>query len=135
MGSTETWHKISDGNGYYYAAFWVGQPDLNFRNYEVREEMKMLARYWLNKGFDGLRVDAVRYLIETADAKYDTDETHGWFRSLRKDVVDAYKDISPKFMTCEAWIEGDRAGLKNILERTKNLNSTWFLILTRGEEL
>ncbi len=112
MGSTETWHENPDGNGYYYAAFWVGQPDLNFRNYEVREEMKNVVHYWLNKGFDGLRVDAVRYLIETADAKYDTDETHGWFRELRKDVVDAYKDISPKFMTCEAWIEGDRTRLE-----------------------
>lgn len=112
MGSTETWHKNPSGNDYYYAAFWEGQPDLNFRNYEVREEMKNVVRYWLNKGFDGLRVDAVRYLVETADAKYDTAETHEWFAELRKGVIDAYKDISPKFMTCEAWIEGDRTRLE-----------------------
>ena len=108
MGSADTWHKNPAGDGYYYAAFWEGQPDLNFRNYEVREEMKNVVRYWLNKGFDGLRVDAVRYLIETEDSKYDTDETHAWFAELRKDVIDEYKTISPKFMVCEAWITGDR---------------------------
>lgn len=112
MGSSDTWHKNPGGNDFYYAAFWEGQPDLNFRNYEVREEMKNVVRYWLNKGFDGLRVDAVRYLIETNDSKYDTDETHGWFRELRNEVIDAYKDISPKFMTCEAWITGNRSQLE-----------------------
>ena len=112
MGSTDTWHKNPGGNDYYYAAFWEGQPDLNFRNWEVREEMKNVVRYWLNKGFDGLRVDAVRYLIETEDSKYDTDETHEWFSELRSEVIDAYKDISPKFMTCEAWITGNRSQLE-----------------------
>ena len=112
MGSTDTWHKNPGGNDYYYAAFWEGQPDLNFRNWEVREEMKNVVRYWLNKGFDGLRVDAVRYLIETEDSKYDTDETHEWFCELRNEVIDAYKHISPKFMTCEAWITGNRSQLE-----------------------
>ncbi len=112
MGSTDTWHKNPGGNDYYYAAFWEGQPDLNFRNWEVREEMKNVVRYWLNRGFDGLRIDAVRYLIETEDSKYDTDETHEWFRDLRKDVIDEYKTISPKFMVCEAWITGDRTRLE-----------------------
>lgn len=120
MGSTDTWHKNPGGNDYYYAAFWVGQPDLNFRNYEVREEMKNVVRYWLNKGFDGLRIDAVRYLIETEDSKYDTDETHEWFRELRKDVIDAYKNISPKFMTCEAWITGDRSRLEKYFGTDEN---------------
>lgn len=112
MGSSETWHKNPGGNDYYYAAFWEGQPDLNFRNWEVREEMKNVVRYWLNKGFDGLRVDAVRYLIETNGSKCDTEETHGWFSELRTEVIDAYKGISPKFMACEAWITGDRSRLE-----------------------
>lgn len=120
MGSTDTWHKNPVGNDYYYAAFWEGQPDLNFRNLEVREEMKNVVRYWLSKGFDGLRVDAVRYLIETEDSKYDTDETHGWFSELRAEVIDAYKGISPKFMACEAWITGDRPRLEKYFGTDKN---------------
>lgn len=111
MGSSNTWHKNPKGNDYYYAAFWEGQPDLNFRNYEVREEMKNVVRYWLNKGFDGLRVDAVRYLIETENSFVDTPETHAWFRELRAEVIDSYKEISPKFMVCEAWIENGRPAL------------------------
>ena len=100
------WH--SKNGSYYYAAFADTQPDLNYRNYEVREEMKNVVRYWLNKGFDGLRIDAVRYLVETADSLTDTDETHAWFAELRK-VIDEYE--SPKFMVCETWIENDRTSL------------------------
>ncbi|WP_288725104.1 alpha-amylase family glycosyl hydrolase [uncultured Treponema sp.] len=111
MGSSDTWHKNPQGNDYYYAAFWEGQPDLNFRNYEVREEMKNVVRYWLNKGFDGLRIDAVRYLIETEKSLVDTQETHEWFRELRTKVIDSYKETSPKFMVCEAWIENNRPAL------------------------
>ena len=111
MGSSDTWHKNPQGNDYYYAAFWEGQPDLNFRNYEVREEMKNVVRYWLNKVFDGLRVDAVRYLIETEKSLVDTPETHAWFNELRTKVIDSYKETSPKFMVCEAWIENNRPAL------------------------
>ena len=111
MGSSDTWHKNPQGNDYYYAAFWEGQPDLNFRNYEVREEMKNVVRYWLNKGFDGLRIDAVRYLIETENSFVDTPETHAWFNELRTKVIDSYKETSPKFMVCEAWIENNRPAL------------------------
>lgn len=73
--------------------------------------MKNVVRYWLNKGFDGLRIDAVRYLIETENSLVDTPETHAWFNELRTEVIDSYKEISPKFMVCEAWIENNRSAL------------------------
>lgn len=97
-------------NGYFYGAFNSGMPDLNFRNYEVREEMKNVARYWLNKGFDGIRVDAVRYLVETSSSCCDTDESHSWFKELRSELN---KYSSPKYMMCEAWVEGNR----NVIEK------------------
>ena len=43
MGSTNTWHQY--GNRYYYGAFNGSMPDLNYRNAEVREEMKNVVRY------------------------------------------------------------------------------------------
>lgn len=112
-GDTGKWNKNPYGNDYYYSAFYGSQPDLNFRNYEVREEMKNVVRYWLNKGFDGVRIDAVRYLVEKEDAKYDTDETHEWFNELRSEI-DKYAEngLSPKFMVSEAWITNDRARLE-----------------------
>lgn len=101
--SSDTWHKF--GTDYYYGAFNGMMPDLNFRNYEVREEMKNVVRWWLNKGFDGLRVDATRYLIEEENNCCDTQATHEWYQELRKEL-ELYE--SPKFMVCEAWIENDR---------------------------
>lgn len=112
--TSDTWHK--KGSEYYYGAFNGMMPDLNFRNNEVREEMKNVVRYWLNRGFDGLRVDAVRYLIEVENDCCDTQATHQWFKELRKEVIDAYE--SPKFMVCEAWIENDRATLNEYFGTT-----------------
>lgn len=101
MGSGHWYNiKVNGSNKYYYGAFGSGMPDFNFRNYEVREEMKNVARYWLNKGFDGIRVDAARYLIEDNGKYYDTDGSHEWFKDLRKEL-DKY--ASPKFMMCEVW--------------------------------
>lgn len=99
---TGHWYNIqvNGSNKYYYGAFGSGMPDFNFRNYEVREEMKNVARYWLNKGFDGIRVDAARYLIEDDGKYYDTEGSHTWFKELRKEL-DKY--ASPKFMMCEVW--------------------------------
>jgi alpha-amylase len=83
-----------------------------FRNYEVREEMKNVVRYWLNKGFDGVRIDAVRYLVEDSGAVsglVDTKATHEFFEELRREVIDPYAELGhPKFMVCEAWITGNR---------------------------
>jgi len=115
MGNGNTWYSNYDRQQFYYGAFWSGMPDLNFRNREVREEMKNVVRFWLNKGFDGLRIDAVRYLVEEDGAKaglVDTEATHDWFEELRAEVVDAYAELgSPKFMICEAWVNNDRTRL------------------------
>ena len=110
--SEGNWHYNNDKSAYYYGAFGSGMPDLNFRNYEVREEMKNVARYWLNKGFDGIRVDAVRYLIETSSSRCDTSESHEWFKELRAEL-DKYP--SPKYMMAEAWIQGDRSTFEKYL--------------------
>lgn len=112
--STGNWYKniYNEKYDYYYGAFGSGMPDLNFRNYEVREEMKNVARYWLNKGFDGIRVDAVRYLIETRSSCCDTNESHEWFKELRAEL-DKY--TSPKYMMAEAWIQGNRSTFEKYL--------------------
>ena len=49
---------------YYYHAFLKEQPDLNWRNPEVREAMLAVLRFWLDRGVDGFRVDAIHHLIE-----------------------------------------------------------------------
>ena len=49
---------------YYYHAYLKEQPDLNWRNPEVQEEMLGVMRYWLKRGVDGFRVDALRQIIK-----------------------------------------------------------------------
>lgn len=51
------WHR--KGSSYYYGIFWDQMPDLNFDNVKVREEIKAIATFWLNKGVHGFRLDAV----------------------------------------------------------------------------
>ncbi|MHB1341822.1 MAG: alpha-amylase family glycosyl hydrolase [Coriobacteriia bacterium] len=49
---------------YYYHAFLPFQPDLNWRNPEVKHEMLGVVRYWLDKGVDGFRLDLINFLYE-----------------------------------------------------------------------
>ncbi len=51
------WHYDDLTRQYYYASFLPFQPDLNYRNPEVRETMLGIAKYWMDKGVDGFRLD------------------------------------------------------------------------------
>ena len=58
------WSWDPDVKAYYWHRFFSHQPDLNFDNPRVREEVIAAMKFWLDKGVDGLRVDAVPYLVE-----------------------------------------------------------------------
>lgn len=58
------WEYREEVGKYYLHQFAIGQPDFNYRNPEVVEEMKNVLRFWLNKGVAGFRVDAVAHLFE-----------------------------------------------------------------------
>jgi alpha-glucosidase len=49
---------------YYYHRFYSEQPDLNWRNPAVEKRMFQTVRFWLDRGVDGFRLDAVNYLFE-----------------------------------------------------------------------
>jgi alpha-glucosidase len=51
---------------YFYHAYLPQQPDLNWRNPAVRDAMLGVLRFWLDRGVDGFRVDAIHHLIEDA---------------------------------------------------------------------
>lgn len=70
---------------YYWHRFYSHQPDLNYDNPEVREEMKNVIRFWLSKGLDGFRCDAVPYLFEREGTSCENlPETHEYFKEIRK---------------------------------------------------
>ncbi|XP_047501137.1 maltase A3-like isoform X1 [Penaeus chinensis] len=68
-GSAWTW--VEERQQFYYHQFLAKQPDLNYRNERVREEMKNVLRFWLEKGVDGFRVDAITHLFEAEDLSLD----------------------------------------------------------------
>ncbi len=99
------WFK-ADNNRYYYSAFSVSSlPDFNYRNPELVNEMLNIAKHWLDYGFDGLRVDAARYIWEDGPGEAaDRPGTLDFFRKLRA-LTDSYK--TEKIMIAEAWSNKD----------------------------
>lgn len=64
LGDAWTWNDKRQA--FYYHQFAVQQPDLNFRNLKVQEEMKNVLKFWLDKGVAGFRVDAITHMYEVA---------------------------------------------------------------------
>jgi alpha-glucosidase len=61
-GSAWAWDEQTEQ--YYYHAFLGKQPDLNWRNPEVREAMYGAMRFWLDRGVDGFRMDVLWHMIK-----------------------------------------------------------------------
>ena len=66
---------------YYYHAFLAQQPDLNWRNNDVRAAIYDAMRYWLRKGVDGFRVDVIWHLIK--DAQFRDNPPNPYYREGR----------------------------------------------------
>jgi len=73
---------------YYWHRFFGHQPDLNYDNPAVRAAMLDVMRFWLDRGLDGFRCDAVPYLIERDGTNCENlPETHAVLREFRR-VID-----------------------------------------------
>jgi alpha-glucosidase len=59
------WSWDEETRQFYYHAFLADQPDLNWRNPEVQEALFNVMRFWLARGADGFRVDAIHMLVES----------------------------------------------------------------------
>ncbi len=97
------WHWNETRQQYYYGAFGASQPDLNLRHPDVVAEMEKMAKFWLDKGVAGFRLDAVRFAMEGgADAQADTDETIAYWQHFNQYV----KSVDPDaYLVGEAWAD------------------------------
>jgi maltose alpha-D-glucosyltransferase/alpha-amylase len=78
---------------YYWHRFFSHQPDLNYDNPQVRHEMLKIMEFWLDKGVDGLRVDAVPYLVEREGTNCENlPETHAILKEFRRALDAKYPD-------------------------------------------
>ncbi|XP_049312552.1 maltase A3-like [Bactrocera dorsalis] len=78
-GSAWQWHE--ERQEYYLHQFDKKQPDFNFRNPAVREAMNNVLRFWLEKGVDGFRIDAIYHAFEIEadeDGNYADEPVSGW---------------------------------------------------------
>jgi maltose alpha-D-glucosyltransferase / alpha-amylase len=96
--SNWTWDE--QAGQYFWHRFFSSQPDLNFDNPAVREEMKKIAKFWLEMGIDGFRADAVPYLIEREGTSNENlPETHAYLEELRAFIDEHYPG---RILLCEA---------------------------------
>lgn len=105
--SNWTWDDIA--GQYYWHRFYASQPDLNYDNPQVQQEIREVVKFWLDLGIDGFRVDAVPYLYEREGTNCENlPQTHAYLKRLRRFVEDNYPD---RILLCEAnqWPEDVRA--------------------------
>ncbi|WP_295815235.1 maltose alpha-D-glucosyltransferase [uncultured Deinococcus sp.] len=88
---TSNWTMDEQAGKYYWHRFFGSQPDLNYDNPRVVEELLSAARFWLDLGLDGFRVDAVPYLIEREGTNCENlTETHDILKRMRRMVDEEY---------------------------------------------
>lgn len=96
------WHAGPHGR-HYYGLFWGGMPDLNLENPAVLHEMTESMAFWLARGVDGFRLDAVRHLSESPNGVLvDVDGSHRALRTVRTTLE---KRFPGALFVGEAWSE------------------------------
>ena len=87
--SNWTWDDTA--KAFYWHRFFSHQPDLNFDNPAVMEEVLKAMRFWLDMGVDALRMDAIPYLIERDGTNCENlDETHVAIKQIRAAIDEDY---------------------------------------------
>ena len=87
--SNWTWDPVAQQ--YYWHRFFHHQPDLNYDNPLVQEEVFKILDYWCSTGVDGFRLDAVPYLFEREGTNGENlPETHAFLKKLRKHIDEKY---------------------------------------------
>ena len=124
------WTRDDATGQYYLHSFLKEQPDLNWRNPEVRRAMLDVLRFWLDRGVDGFRIDVAHYVMKDPDLRdnppnltsdlaqhrslgpYDAQlhihdrchpDVHGVFRDFRR-VLDEYSKERPRMCVGETHV-------------------------------
>ena len=89
--SNWTWDSVA--GQYYWHRFFSHQPDLNFDNPRVMEEVLNAMRFWMDMGVDGLRLDAIPYLVERDGTSCENvPETHVMIKQIRAAIDAEYEN-------------------------------------------
>jgi alpha-glucosidase len=108
--SGSAWEHDPITNQYYYHAYLKEQPDLNWRNSEVRAAMLDALRFWLDRGVDGFRVDALRQVIKD-DQLRDNPPNPAW-----QPGQDPYRAQLHNYTTDLPEVQDVVAGMRGVLD-------------------
>ncbi|GAA3229661.1 glycoside hydrolase family 13 protein [Actinocorallia longicatena] len=109
------WTRVADGSWYLHL-YTPGQPDLNWRNPDIRKEFEDILRFWLDRGVDGFRIDVAAGLFKDAkladlgglgthaagSPMYGRPEVHAIYRDWRA-ILDSYP--GDRMAVGEVWTE------------------------------
>lgn len=85
------WAWDESSKQYYWHRFFSSQPDLNYDNPLVQEEIQKAISFWFDLGVDGFRADAVPYLIEREGTSSENlPETHAFLKKIRRFINKNY---------------------------------------------
>ncbi len=85
------WSYDEVAGQYYWHRFYASQPDLNYDNPAIHDEMFKIIRFWLDMGIDGFRADAVPYLYEREGTNCENlPETHDFLKKVRRMMDEEY---------------------------------------------
>lgn len=91
-----TYYKVGNSEWYYEGVFWSEMPDLNLSSEAVKAEFQEIAKFWIDMGVDGFRMDAVAH-FEESDTEYNAQVLNEFF--------DYCTSLNPDFyMVSEAWV-------------------------------
>ena len=91
---TSNWEWDEVAKQYYLHRFLRNQPDLNYENPWVQEQMLEVVDFWLQRGVDGFRLDAVPFLFEEEGTRCEgLPETHSFLKKIRQRVDSSEKEI------------------------------------------
>ncbi len=89
--SNWSWDPVA--KQYFWHRFFHHQPDLNFDNPRVLRAVFKVMRFWLDMGVDGMRLDAIPYLIEREGTNCENlPESHAILKQFRQEMDEHYKD-------------------------------------------
>jgi maltose alpha-D-glucosyltransferase/alpha-amylase len=89
--SNWTWDPVA--KAYYWHRFFHHQPDLNYDNPQVLRAVFKVMRFWLDMGVDGMRLDAIPYLIEREGTNCENlPESHEIIKKFRREMDEHYSD-------------------------------------------
>ncbi len=92
------WEYDPRSGEYYLHSFFKEQPDLNWENPQVREEMKNILRFWLDLGVDGFRMDAVNHMAKDLAEFKDEPLREGGVEGTYAGHIRKYSKFGPKLV-------------------------------------